>query len=148
MKEYLTRSPEETKRLARKIAGVLKNHDLLGFIGELGAGKTCFIQGLAEGLNVPKNFYVSSPTFTIMKMYSGDMNIHHFDFYRLTDAQEFEDLGFDDYLKCDGITVVEWADHFMELLPKDIIKLQFKVVSENERSILIPSELIKRMEAK
>lgn len=145
MNEYISKSTAETEEIAEKIVKVLKKGEILGLIGELGAGKTCFIHGLAKGLNVAKNCYVSSPTFTILKVYPADRDIYHFDFYRLEKDYEFEDLGFDDYLKGDGLVVIEWADKFINLLPKDIIKIIFEVVNENERKITLPEEIAGRL---
>lgn len=145
MKNYITKSTKETEELAEKIVKVLKKGEILGLIGELGAGKTSFIHGLARGLNVAKNCYVSSPTFTILKVYPADIDIYHFDFYRLNSADEFEDLGFDDYLKTGGLVVIEWADKFLDLLPKNMIRINFEVLGENERKIELPDELQKRL---
>lgn len=141
MKSITTKSSRDTQRLAEKLAGNLNNGDVVGLIGELGAGKTCFIQGLAKGLNVPESYYVSSPTFTIMKIYPGDKKLYHFDFYRLTDPVEFDDIGFEDCLGGDGVVVIEWADRFLDLLPKDMIVINFNVVGDNEREIILPEEL-------
>lgn len=138
MKTYLTTSVEETKRLAEKFAKRLKGDEVIGLTGELGAGKTSFIQGLSRGLSVAKNIYVSSPTFTILKIYPGDFTIFHFDFYRLNSQDELTDIGFDDYLKEEGIAVIEWADKFRESLPRGFIEIKFEVVDENSRRITFP----------
>lgn len=142
MKKILTKSAEETKKLAQKIAKKLENGAILALIGELGAGKTCFVQGLAEGLKTDKKCYVSSPTFTILKIYPGKIPLNHFDFYRLNNFDEFEDLGFEDYLKNNGITAIEWADKFLDKLPQNVICIEFAVIGENERSIKIPKGLL------
>lgn len=135
MKTIETKSGEETKSLARRVAKCVRPGDIIGLIGELGAGKTTFIQGLARGLGVSKKTYVSSPTYTILKIYPGKFDIYHFDFYRLEDAYEFEELGFEDYLKGGCVAVVEWADKFIDLLPKKTKKIYFEVTGENRRKI-------------
>jgi len=142
MKKYITKSLEDTLKLGRSVAKKLKPGAILALNGELGAGKTSFVQGLADGLNVPKNCYVSSPTFTILKVYEGDVRLFHFDFYRLNDPYEFEDLGFDDYLKDNGIVAIEWANKFEDLLPKEHYNIEFSVLGENKREIKIPKELL------
>ncbi len=141
MKTLTTHSPDETQQVAASIAGKLKKGDILALVGDLGAGKTCFVQGLAKGLHVSEKCYVSSPTFTILKVYPGDIDIYHFDFYRLSEPGEFEDLGFDDYLKGEGICVIEWADRFIDLLPRNLHKIEFEIVGENERKIIVPNEI-------
>lgn len=141
MKRIVTKSEKETQKLAAGMGRALRGGEVLGLVGELGAGKTCFIQGLARGLGVPKDCYVSSPTFTILKVHKGRLDLYHFDFYRLDNPGEFEDLAFDDYLSSGGVTVIEWADKFDNLLPKDMIKIYFKVVDENSREIsFLPSQ--------
>jgi len=77
--------------------------------GDLGSGKTCFVQGVARGMGVPASVAVSSPTYTLMNQYQGRFAIHHFDLYRLGSADELADLDFADYLFGDGVTIVEWA---------------------------------------
>jgi tRNA threonylcarbamoyladenosine biosynthesis protein TsaE len=77
--------------------------------GDLGSGKTCFVQGVARGLEVPPEVPVSSPTYTLMNQYTGRVAINHFDLYRLGSANELVDLDFDDYLLGSGVTIVEWA---------------------------------------
>lgn len=140
-KSLITRSAGETQDLAAGIAKTLKGGEVLGLIGGLGVGKTCFVQGLARGLNVSERYYVCSPTFMIQKIYPGDLSLCHFDFYRLNNRAEFEDLGFDDYRRKDGIIVIEWADRFLDQLPEDMIVIRFEVVGENERRIALPEGL-------
>lgn len=135
MTKYLTKSTSETEALAEKLVHRFKGGTILGLIGELGAGKTCFVRGLAKGLDVDPSSYVSSPTFVILKVYPGRLNLYHFDFYRLSHPEEYENLGFEDYVREDGIVVIEWADRFSDLLPDEMIEIKFSVVGENEREI-------------
>lgn len=102
--EWISTSVKETQQMAERLARYLKPGDVLALDGDLGAGKTNFTQGLARGLGVTA--VVNSPTFTIIKEYSGRYPLYHMDVYRLED--EWEDLGFDEYFYGDGITVVEW----------------------------------------
>lgn len=136
--KHTTKSPDETYDLAVRYASSLKPGDILLLIGNLGAGKTCFVQGLAFGLDVPDGVYVRSPTFALVNEYlGGKVPIYHFDFYRLDDASALGDLGLDEYLYGDGIAVIEWADKFSESLPVDAIKLTFEIIDENTRHIVI-----------
>lgn len=136
--KHKTRSADETFELAKGLAGRLKSNDVLALIGELGAGKTRFVQGLAAGLGVPECIYVRSPTFTLMNEYPGGrLPLRHFDFYRLQKSSELGDLGLEEYFDGDGITVIEWADRFPGALPSRTKYVRFAVVDETTRDIEI-----------
>ncbi len=109
-----TQSADETVRLGMLLGGLLEKPLLIRLAGDLGAGKTCITQGVARGLDVPDDEPVTSPSYTLMNQYSGRLPLYHFDLYRLTGADDLEDLGFSDYLDADGVTVVEWGDRFEE----------------------------------
>lgn len=109
-----TRGPAETQRLAEALATVLADGDLLVLTGDLGAGKTCFTQGLGRGLGVSER--ITSPTFTLANRYHGRLTLNHLDVYRLDSAAESADLGLSELLE-DGVTVIEWGDRIEEVLP-------------------------------
>src|SRR5574342_462514 len=113
--QFISKQPEQTKDFAKRLAGLLKAGDVLALEGDLGAGKTTFTKGLAEGLGITRN--VNSPTFTIIKEYQGRLPLYHMDVYRVEDA--FEDLGFEEYFEGNGVTVVEWAHLIEEQLPQE-----------------------------
>lgn len=115
MHTIITHSPEETWELAKRLAPILSEGDVINLSGDLGAGKTVFAKGLAEGLGI--NEPVTSPTFTIIKEYKGRLPLYHFDVYRLYDPEELEELGVDEYFYGDGVSVVEWGDKVEDLLP-------------------------------
>ncbi len=91
---------------------------VIGLVGDLGAGKTCFIKGLAEGLNNTPASEVTSPTFTILQEYPGPVPLYHFDAYRLSGSHDLEAIGFEDYVGTDGVAVIEWADRISDALPE------------------------------
>ena len=131
-----TKSPDETFELAAKFAGELKEGDVLALVGELGAGKTRFVQGLAYGLGVPEKVFVRSPSFALINEYRGGrMPLYHFDFYRLERRCELGDLGMEEYLDGDGATVIEWADRFPGALPERARVVEFTIVDEHTREI-------------
>jgi tRNA threonylcarbamoyladenosine biosynthesis protein TsaE len=131
-----SKSPEETYEIASAFAGKLKAGDVLALVGELGAGKTRFVQGLAHGLGVSDSTYVRSPSFTLMNEYDGGrLKLYHFDFYRLAEPDELGDLGLDEYFYGDGVTVVEWADRFQGSMPKKAKTIEFGIAGESERDI-------------
>ena len=108
--------PAETHALARQLAADAHAGEVWALVGDLGAGKTHFVQGIAAGLDAPGP--VTSPTFTLVHEYPGGrLPLYHFDFYRLRTADELLALGWEEYADGDGLTVVEWADKFPELLP-------------------------------
>ncbi|MGG0717583.1 tRNA (adenosine(37)-N6)-threonylcarbamoyltransferase complex ATPase subunit type 1 TsaE [Robertmurraya massiliosenegalensis] len=135
MSEYTITSttPSETKELAKRLAYLLKPQDVITLEGDLGAGKTTFTKGLAEGLHIKKT--VNSPTFTIIKEYIGDLPLYHMDVYRLEDSDE--DLGFDEYFEGDGVTVVEWAHLIEDQLPNDRLMIRLTHGVEDTRLITL-----------
>lgn len=104
-----TSSAEQTQRLGELLGRFCKESMAILLEGDLGSGKTCFVQGVARGLEVPSGVPVSSPTYTLMNQYTGRVAVNHFDLYRLGSADELIDLDFDDYLFGPGVTIVEWA---------------------------------------
>lgn len=136
--KHITNSPEETFELARSFAGSLKAGDVLLLIGDLGAGKTCFVQGLASGLGVPGGTYVRSPSFALINEYRGGrIDLFHIDFYRLHGDEDPADLGLDEYVYGCGVTAIEWADRFPDEFPAFAIKIEFRIVDERKREISI-----------
>lgn len=137
MKSHLftTRSAQETRVLAARLARCLKPDDCLALSGDFGSGKTTFVQGLAQGLGFKKKSLVSSPSFVVMKIYPGVLPLYHFDLYRLGDEREFEDVGFREFMACGGICAVEWADKIRCLLPEDRIDIDFRVAGPGKRQL-------------
>ena len=115
---YETYSPEETRELGKKIGERANPGDAYALNGELGAGKTTFTQGIAEGLGITEP--VCSPTFTILQVYEeGRLPFYHFDVYRIEDSEEMEEIGYEDYFYGKGLCLIEWANLIKEILPED-----------------------------
>jgi len=134
----ITKSSEETKNLGEELSKLTKPGDLLAFYGELGAGKTCFIQGISRGLKVKD--YVTSPSFTIINEYQGKIPIYHFDLFRLDNAEEIIELGYHEYFYGEGLTVIEWAGKIEQLLPKEHLKIKIKFKDRYQRKISFISQ--------
>ena len=134
----ITKSSEETKNLGEELSKFTKPGDLLAFYGELGAGKTCFIQGISRGLKVKD--YVTSPSFTIINEYQGKIPIYHFDLFRLDNAEEIIELGYNEYFYGEGLTVIEWAGKIEQLLPKEHLKIKIKFKDRYQRKISFISQ--------
>ncbi|TWT05584.1 tRNA (adenosine(37)-N6)-threonylcarbamoyltransferase complex ATPase subunit type 1 TsaE [Planococcus sp. CPCC 101016] len=126
-------SPEETEVFAAAFAELLEPGDLLTLEGDLGAGKTTFTKGLAKGLGVQR--MVNSPTFTILKQYSGRLELNHFDVYRLENSDE--DIGFDEFFTSEAVSVIEWAKFIEEYLPKERLEITITRQSEQERKVVL-----------
>ena len=113
--KYISNSPDETENIAFQLAELLKENDIITLDGDLGAGKTAFVRGLAKGLGIEDP--VSSPTFTIVNEYrKGNIPLFHFDVYRIESPDDMYDIGFDEYLYSDGVCAIEWASNIRELL--------------------------------
>lgn len=128
----LTTSVKQTKDLAKD----LKKHRIFALQGDLGSGKTTFVQGLAECLGIKQR--ITSPTFVIMKRYG---RFYHIDCYRVNNSKELLDLGFKDIVsKKDNIVCIEWAEKIKDIIPKQAVWLRFEFVSENKRKIIIDKQ--------
>jgi tRNA threonylcarbamoyladenosine biosynthesis protein TsaE len=133
---FISNSPEETEAFGRRLAAEVKAGDVLALSGELGSGKTQFVKGLSAGLGATTP--ATSPTFTLIHEYSdGRLPIYHFDFFRVEDRQSAERLGLDDYFFGDGVSAVEWADRFPDLIPKNARWISFEAKSETQRAITV-----------
>lgn len=125
---------------AKEFAKTIKAPKIIVLSGDLGAGKTTFTKGFAEGLGVPE--IITSPTFTLLNEYSGKERMYHFDMYRLSSKEEAYELGFEDYFKKnDGIVLVEWAENVEGLFSPPYTKITIEKISDNEREIKIEEEL-------
>ena len=132
----VSRSPEETRILGAALAPVLLPGDVLSLTGDLGAGKTTFVQGMASALGVTER--VTSPTFTILHEYHGRFPVSHLDVYRLDSYQEVIDLGFEELLDPSSILVIEWGEAVGPLLPRRFLEVELKsgsVEEPNERIV-------------
>jgi len=130
-----SKSTSETIRLGKSVGSRLRAGDVVALVGELGAGKTQFIKGLATGAGVGKPTYVSSPSFTLINEYPGRVPFYHIDLFRLENQKEAEGLGLEDYLHGGGITAIEWADKIPSLLPEEMLSIHMVYTGKNTRSI-------------
>ena len=130
----LTGSEEETSAAGERLAARLRPGDVLLLLGELGAGKTAFVRGLAQGLGAPRD-EVSSPTFTLIQEYRGRVTLYHADLYRLN-AIEAGDLGLDELVARDAVVAIEWAERWNER-PPDAWEIRFEHAGEDRRTISI-----------
>lgn len=133
--EYRSNSPEETETIGAQLAARLKPGDIVAFTGDLGAGKTAFVRGMARGLGIGER--VTSPTFTIVNEYEGGrLPLFHFDMYRLGSPDELFDIGWEDYLARGGVCAVEWSENVMEAMEPDSIRVDIRRGEDDGRRII------------
>ena len=132
-----TGSPGETEQLGAAIGSLLQPGSFLALRGDLGGGKTCFTRGVVASLAPQSSGLVASPTYAIMNCYSGSTPVYHFDFYRLAGDDDIAELGFEEFFYGDGVCVVEWSERLAELLPPDVLTLQFEYAGDDRRLITI-----------
>ncbi len=134
----LSSSPEETLALGARLGRRLRPGDVVALYGDLGAGKTHFVKGVCSACGIDERA-VSSPTFTLVQEYAGrDFPVYHFDAYRIRQASEYFELGYEAYFFGDGICLVEWPERVESLLPADTIRVRIEHVDETTRRIVIP----------
>lgn len=134
MKQWGFQAKDEwdTERLAQALARRLPDRAIVALIGTLGAGKTRFVQALAQAEGVPEHLAVS-PTFVLIHQYPGRRPMYHIDAYRISSQEEFWDLGPEEYFEADGITVIEWADRVLECLPPDRLEIEIEITGPHSR---------------
>jgi tRNA threonylcarbamoyladenosine biosynthesis protein TsaE len=133
--EVMINSERDTEKIALQFAGSLNKGDIVAFIGNLGTGKTFFIKKIAKYFGIEE---VTSPTFSIVNTYYGSIKINHFDFYRIKREVELYDIGFEEYLSdASAITLIEWADMFYRILPKNVFRIEITHQGGTKRKIKI-----------
>lgn len=135
MAEFISRNESETEALGERLAKIITGGAVIAMYGDLGAGKTAFVRGMARGLGL--DCRVSSPTFTIVNEYLGDRELIHFDMYRLSSSDELFDIGWEDYIARGAICAVEWSENVADAFYGDEIVVDIRKLSDNEREITI-----------
>ena len=133
--QITTHSVTETQKLGHTLGSRLEPAFVIALNGELGSGKTAFVQGLAKGLDVSDKYYITSPTFTLINEYPGRHRLFHVDLYRIEYISELEDIGLDEVLHQDAVIAIEWADKLSGDTLSDHLSLQFKLTGEESRQI-------------
>ena len=138
MQIVITNSEQETEALGARFAERLPGGTVVAMYGDLGAGKTAFVRGMARGMGL--NCRVSSPTFTIVNEYLGERELIHFDMYRIADENELETTGFYDYPQQESVFAVEWSENIEAALPKDTMFLTLQRTGDEERRITLKGD--------
>lgn len=137
VEKYLTGSEEETFNLGVQLARLLTPGTAVSLEGDLGAGKTALVKGIAKGLGIRDT--VTSPTFTLVNSYEGNTTLHHFDVYRIDDPEELYEIGWEEYFNPNDVCVVEWGDRVAEMLPPGTIRIRIirDEAQPDKRTILV-----------
>ena len=134
-RRFFTACEEETEAVGAALAETLRPGDVVALYGDLGAGKTAFVRGLARGLGVRET--VSSPTFTIVNEYPGKIPLFHFDMYRLRDEQELFDIGWEDYLDRGGVCALEWSERVEGAIGPEAVRVTLRRADDAHREIVV-----------
>ena len=150
--QITTHSPEETRTLAQKIGSCITSGTVVALIGDLGSGKTVFVQGLAGGLEISKEYYITSPTYTLINAYAGRLPLFHVDLYRIDNLDDLRDTGFYEILHSEGVVAIEWADKLHQNILSEHVRIFFEILDDESRQIRIiangskPATLVKMIE--
>jgi tRNA threonylcarbamoyladenosine biosynthesis protein TsaE len=135
VEEFECVGPDATAAAGERLGTLLRAGDAIGLVGDLGAGKTLLVQGIARGLDIPAETRVTSPTFTLVNDYRGGrLALHHADLYRIERAAELVELGLDELIGGAGVVAVEWSDRFA-VLPRDALEIRLAVTGDDRRSL-------------
>ena len=131
----ISTSARMTMGLGRKLAKLVQGGEIIGLIGELGTGKTCFVRGFCAGIDVNKEAWVRSPTFTLINEYSGRLPVYHIDLYRVGKPEEVESLNLREYLYADGVSLIEWFEYMPEKEVDQYLELRLAHAGGSKREL-------------
>lgn len=137
MEPFVTHSPAETMRFGKDWGRTLPKNAIVCFFGDLAAGKTTLIKGIASGVSGCSEELVNSPTFVYLNIYNGQREVYHFDLYRLQNPEEFISMGFDEYFYTDGVVCIEWPERIAPFLPVPRLEVHLTHMGEGARKIEI-----------
>ena len=135
--ETTTHSVEETRAFGERLGRHITAGTTIALTGDLGSGKTAFVQGIARGLHVPAEYYITSPTFTLINEYPGRLRLHHVDLYRIGDPIEIEEIGLHEILDSDGVVAIEWAERLGAELPAQHVRVYLEMTNDQTRHLTI-----------
>ena len=133
--QITTHSVTETQKLGQTIGAGIHQAIIIALTGDLGTGKTAFVQGLAKGLGVSEKYYITSPTFTLVNEYPGRRRLFHVDLYRIEHAPELAEIGLEEILREDAVIAIEWAEKLLTESLFDQLELRFKMIDDDTRRI-------------
>lgn len=131
----LTRSPRQTMGWGSRLGKLLEGGEIVALIGELGVGKTCFVRGVTQGLEVGKDAWIRSPSFTLINEYQGRLPVYHIDLYRVETRPQLEGLNLREYVYSDGVSLIEWFEHLPADEVDEYLELKMAYVDGNRRQL-------------
>ena len=134
-----SRTPQETEHIGSLLGEMLIRGDIIALAGELGTGKTTFVRGMACGMGIERA-EVASPSFTLVNEYEGPLPLYHIDLYRLEDEHELLGIDYDDYIKGDGVAVIEWADRISQAVPRESLWIRLQYRDAERRDIMFQAK--------
>ena len=140
MCELLLKTPAHTEQFGKLLGSLCLAGDVLCLKGELGAGKTTLTQSIAKGVGVDAGEYITSPTYAVFHQYNGRLKLYHMDFYRLNNSDDVLSMGLDEYFYLGGVTVIEWFQKALNIIPEDHLLLELECISEQSRRIRCSSD--------
>ncbi|MCP3925127.1 MAG: tRNA (adenosine(37)-N6)-threonylcarbamoyltransferase complex ATPase subunit type 1 TsaE [Desulfobacterales bacterium] len=132
-----TKNPEDTQKIAGIVGENIPEGTIITLYGDLGSGKTTFVQGLAKGLAVPDEYYITSPTYSIINEYPGKLPFYHMDLYRVSDFDELYEIGFEEILEQNGVIAIEWPERLPDDFFESYIKIDIKILENDERKLSV-----------
>ena len=139
MVHFILQSLDDTRHFGRYLGELCSPNDIICLDGELGAGKTTLTQCIAHGIGIDPAEYVTSPTFALFHQYRGNLTVNHMDFYRLASSDEVYELGLDEYFSHGGVTIIEWYQRAIDIIPDHYLLITLRWVDENRRTIAASS---------
>jgi len=132
--EFTSHTPQETERIGELLGSVLTRGDIIALAGELGTGKTTLVRGVARGMGI-EGAEVASPSFTLVNEYEGPLPLYHIDLYRLDDEGDLLAIDYDEYIRGDGVVVIEWADRIPRAVPPEALWITLQYLDAERREI-------------
>lgn len=137
--EIISHTPQETEHIGSLLGEMLTRGDIIALAGELGTGKTTFVRGMAHGMGI-EGKEVASPSFTLVNEYEGPLPLFHLDLYRLEDEQELLGIDYDEYIRGDGVAVIEWADRISQAVPRESLWIRLRYLGTELREIMFQAQ--------
>lgn len=137
--EFTSHTPQETERIGELLGSMLTRGDIIALAGELGTGKTTLVRGVAQGMGIEAQ-EVASPSFTLVNEYEGPLTLYHIDLYRLDNEGELLEIDYEEYIRGDGVAIIEWADRIPQAIPPESLWISLRYLDDKRREIAFQAQ--------